>query len=80
MQEKGVLKNIKRVGGTSAGAINATLFALGYSIADQRRILKKLDFNNFMDDNWGLVRDTQRLIEEVRLVQGGLLSITGYPG
>ncbi len=70
LQEKGVLENIKRVGGTSAGAINATLFALGYSIADQRRILKKLDFNNFMDDNWGLVRDTQRLIEEFGWYKG----------
>ena len=47
LQEKGVLKNIKRVGGTSAGAINATLFALGYSIADQLRILKKLGFQQF---------------------------------
>ena len=63
-------KTSRRVGGTSAGAINATLFALGYSIADQRRILKKLDFNNFMDDNWGLVRDTQRLIEEFGWYKG----------
>ena len=70
LQEKGVLEAITRVGGTSAGAINATLFALGYSIADQRRILKKLDFNNFMDDNWGLVRDTQRLIEEFGWYKG----------
>jgi NTE family protein len=70
MQEKGILDNIRRVGGTSAGAINATLFALGYKLEEQRRILKKLDFNNFMDDSWGLVRDTQRLIEKFGWYKG----------
>ena len=29
LQKKGILKDIKRVGGTSAGAINALLLALG---------------------------------------------------
>lgn len=70
MQEKGVLANIKRVGGTSAGAINATLFALGYDIAEQRRILKKLNFNNFMDDSWGLVRDADRLVKKFGWYKG----------
>lgn len=70
MKEKGVLENITRVGGTSAGAINATMLALGYDIAEQRRILKKLDFNNFMDDNWGLVRDTERLIKKFGWYKG----------
>ena len=58
------------IAGTSAGAINATLFALGYKLEEQRRILKKLDFNNFMDDSWGLVRDTQRLIEKFGWYKG----------
>lgn len=62
LKEKGIFSNIRRVGGTSAGAINATLFALGFSIPEQNTILKKLDFNNFMDDSWGIVRDTERLI------------------
>jgi NTE family protein len=70
LKEKGVLDNIKRVGGTSAGAINATMFALGYDIAEQRRILKKMDFNNFMDDSWGMVRDTERLIEKFGWYKG----------
>ena len=70
MQEKKILAGIRRVGGTSAGAINATLFALGYTIAEQRRILKKLDFNNFMDDSWGLVRDTERLVKKFGWYKG----------
>lgn len=70
LQEKGILPTIQRVGGTSAGAINATLFALGFTLPEQRTILKKLDFNNFMDDNWGLVRDTNRLIQKFGWYKG----------
>ena len=33
LEEKGILTSVQRVGGTSAGAINATLLALGYSNA-----------------------------------------------
>lgn len=70
LQEKGILPAIQRVGGTSAGAINATLFALGFTIPEQRNILKKLDFNNFMDDSWGLLRDTERLVNEFGWYKG----------
>ena len=30
LKDEGILQNITRVGGTSAGAINAALFALGF--------------------------------------------------
>lgn len=70
LEEKGILSNIGRVGGTSAGAINATLFALGYSNAETRAILKKLDFNNFMDDSYGVFRDTERLINNFGWYKG----------
>ena len=59
LEKHKILKNIKRVGGTSAGAINAVLLALDYSLEDTRKILSELNFNNFMDDSWGLVRDTK---------------------
>jgi NTE family protein len=65
-----VLKDIGRVGGTSAGAINATLFALGYTNAETRKILKNLDFNNFLDEDWGVVRDTQRLVNRFGWYKG----------
>jgi NTE family protein len=70
LKEKGILSKIKRVGGTSAGAINATLLALGYTPGQQRTIIKKLDFTNFMDDSWGAVRDTDRLIKEFGWYKG----------
>ncbi|MBI9086181.1 MAG: patatin-like phospholipase family protein [Desulfobacterales bacterium] len=70
LKEKGVVDGIVRVGGTSAGAINATMFALGFTNAEQRTVLKKLNFNNFMDDSWGLIRDTERLIKEYGWYKG----------
>lgn len=70
LEEEGILPSIKRVGGTSAGAINATLFALGFTNVEQRNILKKLDFNNFMDDSWGVIRDTDRLLNRFGWYKG----------
>jgi NTE family protein len=65
-----ILKNSKRVGGTSAGAINAVLLALDYSLEDTMKILSELNFNNFMDDSWGFVRDTKRLIKKYGWYKG----------
>jgi predicted acylesterase/phospholipase RssA len=67
---RGILRDIERVGGTSAGAINATLFALGYSNPQTRRLLAGLDFRNFLDEDWGLVRDSQRLINKYGWYKG----------
>lgn len=41
---KEILKDIVRVGGTSAGAINAVLVGLNYSPEETRQILGRLDF------------------------------------
>ncbi|MCF8068913.1 MAG: patatin-like phospholipase family protein [Desulfobacterales bacterium] len=70
LNERKILKNIKRVGGTSAGAINAVLLSLGYTLDETRDILYGLDFNNFMDDSWGSVRDAKRLISEYGWYKG----------
>ena len=70
LEEKGILPNIKRVGGTSAGAINALLVGLNYSPAETKQILSQLDFQNFLDDTWGVVRDTNRLLTEYGWYKG----------
>lgn len=70
LEKRGIMENIQRVGGTSAGAINAVLLALGFSLKETERILMNLDFNNFMDDTWGVVRDTKRLISEFGWYKG----------
>ena len=70
LEDREIIGNIKRVGGTSAGAINAVLLSLGYSLQETRDILMELDFNNFMDDSWGIVRDAKRLFDEFGLYKG----------
>lgn len=70
LDDKGILGQIKRVGGTSAGSINALLFAAGYTVSQTQKELHKLDFNDFKDDNWGVIRDTNRLLDEYGLYKG----------
>lgn len=60
LSQWGYLDHIVRVGGASAGAINGLLFALGYSIREQRAILESTDFRQFMDDTFGVIRDVRR--------------------
>jgi len=44
------LDDVLRVGGASAGAINALLVGLGFSINEMRDILNKTDIRAFLDD------------------------------
>ncbi|WP_432404754.1 patatin-like phospholipase family protein [Wukongibacter sp. M2B1] len=63
LEEKGILKDIVRVGGASAGSINALLLGLGYSVKEIGDIVKyKLNFERILDDEWGIIRDTYRMI------------------
>ena len=70
LEQRGLMDNVEHVGGTSAGAINAVLLALGYSHQEMHDILWKLDFNNFLDEDWGFVRDAKRLTEEFGWYKG----------
>lgn len=70
LEQRGHLKNILRVGGTSAGAINALLFALGYDIPAQRKIIGSTEFKEFMDDSFGLIRDIRRLAKSFGWYKG----------
>jgi hypothetical protein len=70
LESRDILKDITRVGGTSAGAINAVLLALGYDLEATYDVLSKLNFNNFMDDSWGFVRDAKRLVNSYGWYRG----------
>lgn len=69
-EEEGILENIERIGGTSAGAINAILLSLGFSTSEMKEVLWKLNFTNFMDDSWGVVRDLTRLKDDFGWYKG----------
>jgi NTE family protein len=70
LEAKGILQNIERTGGTSAGAINALLVGLGYPLAEIEDILKKLNFKDFLDSSWGFIRDSKRLLTEFGWYKG----------
>lgn len=70
LQEEKIFPKIKRVAGTSAGAIMAVLIGLGYTPSEIKEIMWCLNFKNFMDDSWGIIQDTKRLIEKFGWYKG----------
>jgi len=70
LEKKHILKNITNVGGASAGAINAALLAVGYTNKELKDILMDLKFTNFLDDSWGVARDTRRLVTKYGWYKG----------
>ncbi|TAE29619.1 MAG: patatin [Cytophagales bacterium] len=49
LEQRGTLKTIERVGGTSVGAITALLVALNYSAAEMKTVLDDLNIGQFND-------------------------------
>ncbi len=70
LEQKKILSGITRLGGTSAGAITALMLGLDYTLTEIYDTLIGLDFQNFLDDSWGVVRDTNRLIKEYGWYKG----------
>jgi NTE family protein len=70
LREKGVLPSIVRLGGTSAGAINALMMGLDFSHEETKEIFWEMDFQNFLDDSWGALRDIARLDNEYGWYKG----------
>ena len=68
--DKNILPDVVRVGGASAGAITATLVGLGHTMKEIEEQLWGIDFNELLDDSWGVVRDTKRLISDFGWYKG----------
>ena len=64
LQESGYLTDIIRVAGTSAGAINATLLALGFSTEDVSRIIAETNFASFEDHSRFLPSNIARILNK----------------
>ena len=62
LEAEGITKQITRVGGTSAGAINALLMAADFSVNKTKKVLYEVDFNDFKDDSWGALRDPGAIV------------------
>jgi NTE family protein len=74
LQQRGVLDGVKRVGGASAGAINALIFGLGYGIEEQQQIMRSAEFRKFMDSSFGVIRDIRRLAKDFGWYKGDFFS------
>ncbi len=70
LERVGLLRNLERAAGASAGAITACLLATGHTADDLRTILAKTQFDKFQDDSFGLGRDTHRLLTEFGWFKG----------
>ena len=63
-------RGFSQAGGTSVGAINAALVALGYTNTEQREILWNLNFKDFLDNSWGIFRNINRVINHYGWYKG----------
>ncbi|SMB96497.1 NTE family protein [Desulfonispora thiosulfatigenes DSM 11270] len=70
LEEKNILKNIKRVGGTSGGAILALLFGLNYSVNEIKNILNNLDFTLFLDKSSAIATNAQMFYQKFGWYRG----------
>jgi NTE family protein len=68
--KKGILSAVTRLGGASAGAITAVLAGLNFSAKEMKDIFWEMDFKNFLDDSWGVIRDIDRLRTEYGWYKG----------
>ena len=67
LEEKGILSQIKRVAGTSAGAIIASLVAVGYTAKELKELCFSLDFERFED---GKIAEKLNLFNDYGLYKG----------
>ena len=69
----GILDRVRRVSGTSAGAIVATLLAVGYTPAEMIGVLKLTDFASLRDSSWFFPLNVLRLIRHYGWYRGKAL-------
>lgn len=70
MENNGILKNVVRVAGTSAGAITAGLLSVGFTNGEILDLLKQTSFSSFMDSKWGFIRDAIGLFSKFGWYRG----------
>lgn len=74
LAEKGILNNIERTGGTSAGAIAALMVSLNYSPNEIDSVMRNLDLEEFNDGKGGLIGKYTRLKKDYGIYHGRSLS------
>ena len=70
LESRGILEGVTRVAGTSAGGITAVLLAFGYRADEVSEIVAGTNFNDFADQDLGIIRDLYRLIRKYGFHKG----------
>ncbi|CAM4452053.1 MAG: hypothetical protein LEGION0398_MBIBDBAK_00765 [Legionellaceae bacterium] len=68
------LSQIKRVAGTSAGAITAALLAFGFSVAEVKTLLSEFDFKALLDDKAFGIPTQGKILKTVEKSESGVSS------
>lgn len=69
LENRGILQQIERVGGTSAGAIQACLLAVGYSADEITKIISETPIESF-NDGGTVFKATPRLVKHYGWYEG----------
>lgn len=70
LEEKGILKGLENVAGSSAGAITGLMLCIGYNSAEIDSILMSLPFQQFNDGKWGLYGKYKRVKRKYGIYKG----------
>ena len=70
LEQQGVLRGIERVGGTSAGAIQAALLAVGYSAAEIVAVVNATPVQRLNDGRFIFFGGTHRLVKQYGWYRG----------
>lgn len=74
LDEMKILQGVKRVAGTSAGAINASLLSVGYTYKEVADIIASTSFNSFKDKSWFFLSNFNRLLYKFGFFKGDAFS------
>ncbi len=70
LEEKGILQQIEKVAGSSAGSVAGMLVSIGYIAAEIDSLMMELPLQKFKDGNGGLVGKYKRLKNEFGIFKG----------
>ena len=70
LEQQGILKNIERVGGTSAGAIQAALLAVGYSASEIIEVVNATPVQRLNDGRFIFFGGSHRLVKQYGWYRG----------
>lgn len=61
LEKGGMIENVQRVGGTSAGAITAMMLSLSYTASEISSLINSTSFQKFNDGKFGIIGGINRL-------------------